>query len=386
MRDVAIIGIGMHRFGELWEMSLRDLFVDAALKAVEDAGVDHVDSLVVGSMSSGLFVEQEHISNLMADELGMGAIPATRVEAACASGGMAVRAAVAEVASGMSEIVLVAGVEKMTDVGSDYATSILASATDQEYEAFHGITFPGLSAMLMRAYMEKYRATPEQFAAVAVKNHRHGAMNPLAQFRMPLTVEVVLGSMLISDPIRLLDCAPVSDGAAAAVLAPLAVAERISRHPLVRISGIGAATDRIALYRRDELTRLPAIRAAAQAAFRMAGKGPADIDLAELHDGFTVMEVCALEEIGFCEFGEGARATVSGMTELGGKIPVNTSGGLKAKGHPVGATGVSQICELVLQLRGLAGERQVEGARLGLAENIGGLAGTAVVTILEGNG
>ena len=383
MRDVAIIGVGMHRFGELWEMSLRDLFMDVALKAVADAGVERVDSLVVGSMSSGLFVEQEHISNLLADELGMGPIPATRVEAACASGGMAVRAGVAEVASGLSEIVLVAGVEKMTDVGSDYATSILAGAMDQEYEAFHGVTFPGLSAMVMRSYMEKYGATPEQFAAVAVKNHKHGMLNPLAQFRMPLTVAAVLGSMLISDPIHLLDCAPVSDGACALVLAPLEMTKKLAGHPVVRISGIGAATDRMALYRRDDFTRLPAIRHAAQAALKMAGKEVTDIHVAELHDGFTIMEVCALEEIGFCGFGQGADATASGMTELGGKMPVNPSGGLKAKGHPVGATGVSQVCELVLQLRGQAGERQVEGARVGLAQNIGGLAGTAVVTILE---
>lgn len=386
MRDVAIIGVGMHRFGELWEMSLRDLFMDVALKAVEDAGVERVDSLVVGSMSSGLFVEQEHISNLLADELGMGPIPATRVEAACASGGMAVRAGVAEVASGMSEIVLVAGVEKMTDVGSDYATSILAGAMDQEYEAFHGVTFPGLSAMVMRSYMEKYGATPEQFAAVAVKNHKHGMLNPLAQFRMPLTVEAVLGSMLISDPIRLLDCAPVSDGACALVLAPLETAKKIAGHPVVRISGIGAATDRMALYRRDDFTRLPAIHNAAQAAFKMAGKDVTDVHVAELHDGFTIMEVCALEEIGFCGLGKGADAAVSGMTELGGRIPVNPSGGLKAKGHPVGATGVSQVCELVVQLRGQAGTRQVEGARVGLAQNIGGLAGTAVVTVLEREG
>jgi len=383
MRDVAIIGVGMQRFGELWEMSLRDLFVDVALKAIDDAGVDRVDSLVVGSMSSGLFVEQEHVSNLLADELGMGPIPATRVEAACASGGMALRAGVAEVASGMSELVLVAGVEKMTDVGAEHATHILATAMDQEYEAFHGLTFPGLSAMVMRAYMERYGAKPAEFAAVAVKNHRHGMLNPLAQFRAPLTVEAVMGSTLISDPIRLLDCAPISDGAAAVLLAPLERARSLQGSRAVRLSGIGAATDRMAFYRRPDLTRMPAIREAAQRAFRASGRGVEDIDVAELHDGFTIMEVCALEEIGFCEPGKGAAAAPSGMTELGGKIPVNPSGGLKARGHPVGATGVAQVCELVVQLRGEAGERQVEGACTGLSQNIGGIGGTAVVTIVE---
>ena len=383
MRDVAIIGVGMHRFGELWKMSLRDLFLDVALKAIEDAAVDRVDSLVVGSMSSGLFVEQEHISNLLADLLGMGPIPAVRVEAACAAGGMALRAGVAEVAAGMSDVVLVAGVEKMTDVSGEQATAILATASDQEYEAFHGVTFPGLSAMVARAYMHKYGATSEQLAAVAVKNHKHGVLNPLAQFRMPLTVEAVLKSPLVADPLHLLDCAPISDGAAAVVLMPLETARAICKKPVVRIVGIGAATDRMALYRRADLARLPAIGNAGKAAFALAKKTPEDIDVAELHDGFTIMEICAIEELGFMEHGNGVEAAPSGLTEIGGKIPVNPSGGLKSKGHPVGATGVSQVCEVVTQLRGEAGERQIEGARVGLAQNMGGSGGTAVVTILE---
>ncbi len=383
MRDVAIIGVGMHRFGELWEMSLRDLCLDAALKAIADAGVDHVDSLVLGIMSSGLFVEQEHVSCLLADQLGMGPLPASRVEAACCSGAMAVRAGYAEVAAGLHDVVLVVGAEKMTDITGEHAASVLATAADQEYETFHGITFPGLVAMVMRAYMLKHGATAEQLAAVAVKNHRHGALNPLAQFRAQLSIEAVLGSPMVSDPIHMLDCAPVSDGAAALVLCPLEMAASFSRNQAVRIAGIGAATDIMALYRRPDITRLPAIATAAHKAFAMAGKQPGDIDLAELHDAFTIMEVCALEEIGFVERGKGADAAPSGLTALDGKLPVNPSGGLKAKGHPAGATGVSQIGEATLQLRAEAGDRQVKDATTALTQNIGGVAGTAVVTILE---
>jgi len=383
MRDVAVIGVGLQRFGELWEMSLRDICLDAALKALSDAAVERVDSIQVGCMSSGLFTEQEHLGSLVADGLGLEGVPATRVEAACASGGMAFRAGVAEVAGGMSDVVLVVGAEKMTDVSSDRATAILATAADQEYEAFHGVTFAGLSAMVARAYMERYGATPEQLAAVAVKNHRHGALNPMAQFRNPVSVEAVLRSPLVADPLRVLDCAPLSDGAAAVVLCPVAKARELGRKPLVRVAGVAAATDRLALYRHPDLARLPAIAEAGRAAFAMAKLAPADVDVAELHDAFTIMEICALEELGFAERGRGAEAAPAGWTALGGRLPVNPSGGLKAKGHPVGATGVSQVGELVLQLRGEAGERQVEGARVGLAENVGGVGGTAVVTILE---
>jgi len=383
MREVAVIGVGLQRFGELWEMSLRDLCADVGRRAMEDAAVETVDSIVVGCMSSGLFAEQEHVGSLVADALGLTGVPATRVEAACASGGLAFRSGVAEVASGMSDVVLVIGAEKMTDVPGDRATAILATAADQEHEAFHGVTFAGLAAMVARAYMERYGATPEDLAAVAVKNHRHAALNPLAQFRNPITVEAVLESPLVADPLRVLDCAPLSDGAAAVVLCPLDMARSRARRPVVRVAGVAAATDRLALYRHPDVTRLPAIEVAGRRAFAMAKMTPADVDLAELHDAFTIMEICALEELGFADRGKGAEAARSGSTALGGELPVNVSGGLKAKGHPVGATGVSQVGELVLQLRGEAGERQVGGARVGLSENIGGIGGTAVVAILE---
>ena len=383
MRDVAIIGVGMHRFGELWEQSLRDLFVDSALKAVEDAGVDHLDSMYVGCMSSGLFTGQEHLTSLLADYLGMGPIPATRVESACASGGLAMRSAFIEVASGLSDIVLAVGVEKMTDVAGDEATSVLAAAADQEYEAFHGVTFPGLYAMIARAYMERYGATSEQLAAVAVKNHENGSLNPLAHFQNRITVDAVMDSMMVADPLHVFDCSPVSDGAAAAILCPLDIAKKLSSKPLVRVAGVGSATDTIAIAQRKDVTRLAAVERSARMALEMAGKTPDDIDLAEVHDCFTISEICVIEEIGLVERGRGAEAAASGLTARDGAKPVNTSGGLKAKGHPVGATGVAQVYELVQQLRGEAGERQVADARVGLAQNMGGSGGSSVVHILE---
>jgi len=383
MRDVAIIGVGMHRFGELWDMSLRDLFLDAALTAIEDAGVERVDAMVVGCMSSGLFTEQEHLASLCADVLGMGPIPSARVESACASGALAVRSAFLEVASGMHDVVLAAGVEKMTDVTGDLATAALASAADQDCEAFHGVTFPGLYAMIARAYMERYGASSEQLAAVAVKNHENGALNPNAHFRNRISIEAVLGSMMVADPLRVFDCSPVSDGAAAAILCPLDRARDIARKTPVRIAGVAAATDSLALYRRDDVTRLKAVEASAKAALAMAKRTPEDVSLAEVHDCFTIAEVCVTEEIGFFERGKGAEAAAANLTARGGRIPINASGGLKAKGHPVGATGVAQIIELVHQLRGEAGERQIRDARVGLAQNMGGSGGSSVVHVLE---
>ena len=384
MRDVAIIGIGMHRYGEMWEKSLRDLFLDAALKAIDDARVDRVDSMYVGCMASGLFVEQEHLASLLAEVLGMGPIPCVRVESACASGGMAVRCGFVEIASGLSDIVLVGGVEKMTDVTGGVATAALAAAADQEYEAFHGVTFPALYAMIARAHMEQHGITPEQLAAVAVKNHDNGALNPYAHFRNRITVEAVLNSMMVADPLHVFDCSPVSDGAAAAVLCPLDMAKELSGNdaPVIRIAGVGAATDTLALYRRKDLTRLNAVAESGKAALNMAKKTPADLDLVEVHDCFTISEICVIEELGLVERGQGGSAAASGLTALDGRIPVNPSGGLKAKGHPVGATGVGQICELVEQLRGNAGERQVQGARVGLAQNMGGSGGSSVVHVL----
>ena len=384
MRDVAIIGVGMTRGGELWEKSLRDIFVEAALAAIDDAEVDRIDSKYVGCMSSGLFVGQEHHGALKADYLGRTPGPATRCESACASGGVALRAGFLEVASGMSDIVLVGGVEKMTDVGGDEATYALATASDQEWEAFSGITFPGLYAMMAVAHMAKYGTTREQLAMVAVKNHANGANNPRAQYPFPVTVEQVLSSVMVADPLRILDCSPITDGGAAVILCPADQAAKLAKkHAPVRVAGIGQATASIAFHDREDLTALTAVQVSAERAYKMAGKTPADIDLCEVHDCFTIAEIIATEALGFTERGQGGKAVEAGETAIGGRIPINASGGLKAKGHPVGATGVAQAVEVVEQLRGAAGDRQVQGARVGMTQNMGGTGASSVCHILE---
>jgi acetyl-CoA C-acetyltransferase len=384
MREVAIVGVGLSRWGEVWDTSLRSLWTEAALAALADAGVENVDTITVGSMSPGLFVGQEHIGALLADEIGMAGVPATRVESACASGGVALKAAFAEVASGMADIALATGVEKMTDVSGDECTAALATAADAELEVFHGASFPGLYAMMARAHMERYGTTREQLAMVAVKNHKHGSMNPRAQYRQVITVKDVLRSAKVADPLNVLDCSPITDGAAAVVLAEIGVARKLAKgRPIVRIAGIGHATDSIALQSRSDMTTIPATSKAALRAFEMAGKRREDVNLVELHDCFTIAEIVVLESLGLCAPGEGGKQAESGRTALGGALPVNVSGGLKSKGHPVGATGIAQMVELATQLRGEAGPRQVAGARVGLAQNMGGTGASTVVTIVE---
>ena len=380
MREVAIVGAGMTRFGELWESSLRDLFAEAALEALRAARVDRVDSIHVGCMSGGQFVGQEHLGPLMADEIGMTGVAATHVESACASGGVALRTAFLEVASGASDLVLAAGVEKMTD-GAD-VTAVLATAADQEKEAYHGITFPGLYAMIARAHMQAKGTTEEDLAWVAVKNHRHGALNPKAQFRRPVTVEDVLSSSMVADPLRLLLCSPVSDGAAAVLLCPLEQAHKYTDHP-IRIAGSGLATGTMALADRKDPAFLDAVQLAGQRAYKMARVAPGDIQVAEVHDCFAIAEICCIEALDLVPTCTGRHAARNGVTALGGKIPVNTSGGLKSKGHPVGATGIAQAIEIFEQLGGTAGDRQVKGARLGLAQNMGGSGASSVVHIFE---
>jgi acetyl-CoA C-acetyltransferase len=382
MREVAVIGVGMNKWGELWEKSLRDVFVEAALLALDDAGVDKIDSLVVGSMSSGLFIGQEHLASLLSDYLGQAPIPAARVESACSSGGLALRTGYIEVASGISDIVLVGGVEKMTDVSGHEATYALGTAADQEYECYHGITFPGLYALMARAHMEKYGTTREQLAMVAVKNHDNGSMNPLAQYPFKITVQGVLDSVMVADPLRILDCSPITDGAAAVVLCPVELAKKFKK-PVVKIKASAMATDSIALSSRRDITWIESTYLAAKRAYETAGKKPEDIDIIEVHDCFTIAEICVTEALGLVEKGKGGPAVESGLTALDGKFPVNTSGGLKAKGHPVGATGVAQAIEVVKQLRGEAGPRQVKDARVGLTQNMGGSGGTTVVHIFE---
>jgi acetyl-CoA C-acetyltransferase len=382
MREVAVIGLGMTKWGEIWEKSLRTIFVETALLALDDAGVEKIDSMYIGCMSSGLFVGQEHLASLLADYLGQVPVPSARVESACASGSLALRMGFIDVASGASDVVLVSGVEKMTDVNGHEATYALGTAADQEYEGYHGLTFPGLYALIARAHMEKYGTAREQLAMVAVKNHHNGSKNPLAQFQYEITVDSVLNSVMVADPLRILDCSPITDGAAAVVLCPVDMAKKMKK-PIVKIIGSGHATDSIALSSRKDITWLEATYQAAKKAYSMANKEPKDMHVVEVHDCFTIAEICVTEALGLVEKGKGGEAVERGITSIGGKMPVNTSGGLKAKGHPVGATGVGQVVEIVKQLRGEAGERQVKGARIGMTQNMGGSGGSTLVHILE---
>ncbi|MBN2111064.1 MAG: thiolase domain-containing protein [Methanosarcinaceae archaeon] len=389
MRDVAIIGVKNTKYGEQWERSFRDLVVEAGVGAVEDAGIagEKIDSMFVGNMSGGQFVEQEHIGALIADYSGLAKnlhVPSTRVEAACASGGLALRHGICAVASGMDDIVIAAGVEKMTDVPSNKASSALAAAADREWEGIMGATFPGLYAMIARLHMHMYGTTSEQLASVAVKNHYNGQFNPIAQYRNKITIESVLNSIMVADPLHIFDCSPITDGASAVILAPADTAHEYTDTPIY-VRGTGQASDTLALHDRRDITTLDASVMAGKRAFEMAKMGPEDIDLVEVHDCFTIAEICAIEDLGFAKKGEGGKVSLEGETAIGGRIPVNTSGGLKSCGHPVGATGIKQAVEIVEQLRGDAGKRQVDGAEIGMTHNVGGSGATAVVHILSRN-
>lgn len=384
MRDVAIIGIGITKFGELWNSSFRDLFVDAGVRALEDADLDgdEIDAMFVGNMSAGQFIRQEHIASLIADHAGLVPAPCTRVEAACASGGVALRQAYISVTSGMQDIVVAGGIEKMTDLLSNQSSGALAALADREWEGYVGMTFPGLYALMARRHMYKFGTTREQMAKVAVKNHDNGSRNPYAQYQNKVTVDQVLNSPPVVDPLNTLDCSPISDGGAAIVLAPAEIASQYTDVPVI-ITGSGQASGTLSLHDRDTLVEIPAAVRAARSAYKRAGVEPEDIDLAEVHDCFTIAEIMAIEDLGFCEKGQGGKMIEEGETEPNGRVSVNTSGGLKAKGHPIGATGIAQAVEIVSQLRGEAGKRQIDGSEIGLTHNVGGSGGTGVVHILE---
>ncbi len=383
-RDVAIVGIGITKFGEIWDKGLRELAVEAGIKAVEDAGLSgkEIQLIIGGNMSGGLFIGQEHIGALFADYLGLNPIPAIRTEGACASSSIALRVGYLAIASGLYDCVAVGGAEKMTDVYGPRATTALASAMDQEWEAYYGLTFPGVYALMARRHMYEYGTTREQLGLIAVKNHKNGLNNPIAHFRREIKLEDVYNSPLIADPLRLLDCSPISDGAAVAILVPAEKAKQFTDTPIY-IKASAQASDTLSLFARKDICTLNATLEAAKDAYKQAKLTPKDINLAEVHDCFTINEIIAYEDLGFCKKGEGGKLIEEGETEIGGRIPVNTSGGLKAKGHPVGATGVAQIIELVEQLRGEAGKRQVQGAEIGLAHNVGGSGSTVVIHILS---
>ncbi len=384
MRRVAIIGAGMTKFGENWEQGFRELVVEAGIKAITDAGLsgDQIDAGYVGTMASGRLIGQEHIGALIADYMGLNPLPVTRVEGACASGSLALRQGFMSVASGMHDIVVVGGVEKMTELGVNTVSDILGGAGDQEWELFLGATFPALYALMAKRHMIDYGTTEEMMAAVAVKNHKHGVHNKYAQFPREISMEQVLGSKMIADPLKIFDCSPITDGAAGVILAPLDVAESYTKKP-IEIVTTAQASDSIALHSRETLTGLKATQVAAKKAFERANLTPKDIDLAEVHDCFTIAEIMAIEDLGFFEKGKGGQATLDGKTAIGSEIPINTSGGLKACGHPVGATGIKQAVECVWQLRGEAEGRQVKDAHTALSHNVGGSGATAVVHIYK---
>ncbi|TET91993.1 MAG: thiolase domain-containing protein [Methanomassiliicoccales archaeon] len=386
MRDVAIIGVGDTKFGELWDLSFREIGIEAGLKAIEDSGItgQQIDALFVGNMSAGKFIEQEHVAPLVADYSGLSPrhIPTFRIESAGACGAAALACAHMSVASGIYNIVVVGGAEKMTDVGDTQAAEILSATADQEWESVFGATIASLFAMMARRHMHTYGTTREQLAAVAVKNHKNGSLNPIAQYRKEITPEMVLGAPPVAEPLGLFDCAPLSDGAATVVLCPLDMAKRFTDTP-VKIAGYGQSSDTLALHDRRDICTMDATVIAAKKAFHTAKLAPEDIQLAEVHDNFTITELIAIEDLGFFKKGEGGPSTEDGRTALNSDISVNTSGGLKARGQPVGATGLAQVVEVVRQLRGECDKRQVDGAEIGLTHNIGGTGASAVVHILR---
>ncbi len=384
--DAYVIGAAHTHFGERWEYSFRSLLTEAGLAAILDAGIqgEDIDEVFVGSMSTGKLVGQEHIAPLLLDGAGLADLhlPATRIEAAGASGGLAFRQAVQAIRSGSADLVVVGGVEKMTDVGDSDVAAINASGIDQEWEHFFGATDAALHALITKRHMAEHGTTREQLAAVPVKNHEHGARNPLAQFQRPIRAEMVINAPVIADPLTMFDCAPASDGAAVLVLASDAVVESYDQ-PKVKVAGSGQASDTLALHDRRLLTSWKATTEAARRAYQEAGVSAADIQLAEVHDAYSICEILAIEDLGFFKKGDGGRATVEGRTGFDGDIVINPSGGLKARGHPAGATGIAQLCELTWQLRGASYGRQVKDARIGVAQNTGGTGATAVVHVLE---
>ncbi len=377
-----VLGGHQTKFGELWDRGLTDLLVEAGMGAVSDAGLEmgDVDLVIVGNKLSGKVLGQDHLGALAAQEFGIN-VPTIRVEAACASGGVAVHQAVTAVEAGRAECVLVIGVEKMTDVANGEITELLMGAASSE-ERDAGLSFVGLYALMAREYFEKFGAKEVDLANVAVKNHFHGSLNHKAQFRFRVTQEQVLSSVQVASPLKLLDCSPVTDGAAAVVVVSEKYARRKSRRGAVEILASSMASETLSLSKRESLAEIKSTQKAAREAFDQAGLGPKEVDLVEVHDCFTIAEVLALEDLGFYGKGEGYVAERNGEVILGGKRPVNVSGGLKACGHPVGATGVKQVVEVVQQLQGKGEKRQVKGARIGLTHNVGGTGGTAVVHIL----
>jgi len=383
MRPVAVTGIGKTRFGAFPDRDLRSLAVEAGEKCLQNghASPAQVEAFYLGNFAGPSFVGQNHLAPYISNALGIHEVPATRIEAACASSGSAFFHAVSAVAAGLYDVVMVVGVEKMTSQPTPRVTEILASAGDCGGEIRAGSTFPSLFAMIARRHIRDFGTRREHLAAVAVKNHANGALNPDAHLRKVITLEQALAGKPVADPLNLYDCSLISDGAAAAIVMAADRAGEFSDKP-VRVLGIAQASDSFALDQKADISTFPAVKAAAAKAYKMAGVQPADIQFGELHDCFTIAEIIALEDLGFVPRGQGGPCSAAGYTARSGAKPMNTSGGLKSKGHPVGATGVAQICDIVQQIRCEAGERQLTRHSLGLAENLGGSGASCVVTIL----
>ena len=384
MRPVAVIGTGKTQFGAFPDRDLRSLAAEAGRNCLKSANIrpEQVEAFLLGNFAGPSFAGQNHLAPYVGSALGISGIPAMRIEAACASGGSAFFLACSAVAAGIYDLVLVVGVEKMTSQPTPRVAEILAGAGDLSGEIKAGGTFPALFAMIARRHMYQYGTRREDLAAVAVKNHANGAKNPYAHMRKVITIEQALAGKLVSEPLTVYDCSLVSDGAAAVLIAPAERAAEFTARPVV-VAGIAQTSDRVALDEKEDITTFPAVKRAAEKAYRMAGVGPGDIEFAEVHDCFTIAEIIALEDLGFVGPGEGGPYSSAGCTALNGPKPVNASGGLKSKGHPVGATGVAQICDVAAQIRGEAGELQLTRHSLGLAQNLGGSGATAVVTILR---
>ncbi|MBU1031600.1 thiolase domain-containing protein [Patescibacteria group bacterium] len=374
---IKVKGIGLTKFGELWNKNLLDLALEASLEAINDARITNndIDAVYVGNMLIGKIAGQDHLGPVITSSLGLNCA-SFRIEGACASGGLAVHLAIQGILAGTYKNVLVVGAEKMTDAPSSQITwALMGASSSQERKA--GLTFPALYALLAQAHIQKYKTTREELAQVSVKNHFHASLNNKAQYPFEISVEKVLNSSAISYPITLFDSSPISDGAGAVVLS----SDTDSKG--VYITGSAASSDTIDLAQRESLTELKATKLAAKSALAQAGMEISDIKVAEVHDCFTIAEILAMEDLGFCQKGMGGKFVTSRCTRLGGRCPVNTSGGLKACGHPVGATGVKQIIEITEQLRKTSGKRQVRNANCGLTQNVGGTGATVVVHVLQ---
>ncbi len=383
MQEVAIIGIGQVPVAEHWDKRLVELAGDAVFAALADAELSQVDALYVGNMMAGQLDKQSHLGALVSDWVGMRGIEAMTVEAACGSGALALRTALMAVASGIVTSALAVGVEKMTDTSPGETTAALATAASADWEGIHGVTFVGLNALIMRRYMYEYGWQHEDFAPFSINAHANGVNNPNARFQAPITAEIYKRATMIADPINLMDASPIGDGAAAAVVVPADLVKGRKGKQVIKIAGSAVATDSLAVHDRQDPLWLTAAEKSAKEAYLQAGIKPEEIDFFEVHDAFTIMSALSLEACGFAERGQGPRLALEGEIFTQGKIPVTTMGGLKARGHPVGATGMYQIVETVLQLRGEAGPAQIDGAKIGMAQNIGGSGATVITHILK---